>query len=99
MYWKVYHVDTGKVVKAGFENEDEAKEWLEAREADLEDVYMIEEMDQDEYDEWSDAQEKEEFEEEDEIESKDNVGFGDDYYDGADLAEEELGTVLDDDDL
>lgn len=99
MYWKVYHVDTGKIVKAGFETEDEAKDWLEAREEDLEDVYMIEEMDQDEVDEWAESQEKDDYEDDDEIETKDSVGFGDDYYDGTDLAEEELGTVLDEDDM
>ena len=98
MYWKVYHVDTGKIVKAGFENEEDAKDWLEAREEDLEDIYMVEEMDQDEAEEWEESQEKAEFEEGEEIESRGNVGFGDDYYDGADLAEEELSTVFEDED-
>ena len=88
-------------MKAGFETEDEAKDWLEAREEDLEDVYMVEEMDQDEADEWSEAQDKEPYgsDDDDEIESKDSVGFGDDYYDGADLAEEEMNTVFDEDEL
>ncbi|SMF33855.1 hypothetical protein [Pseudobacteriovorax antillogorgiicola] len=102
MYWKVYHVDTGKIVKAGFESEDDAKDWLEAREDDFEDIYEIEEMDQDEEDEWLEAQEKEDYDddEEDEIEPKESVGFGDDYYDGADLADdEEMSTVFEDDDL
>lgn len=102
MYWKVYHVDTGKIVKAGFTDEDEAKDWLEAREEDFQDVYMVEEMDQDEEDEWLEAQDKgnyDEEEEEEELEPKDSIGFGEDYYDGADLTEDELSTVIEDDDI
>ena len=100
MLWKVYHIDTGKIIKAGFDNEDEAKDWLEARSEDLEDIYEVEAMDDDEVDEWNELQESDDYndEEEEAIEEKDSVGFGDDYYDGADLEEEELSTVFEEDD-
>ena len=46
--WKIYNIHSGKMLKAGFEDEDEAKEWLEARDhLPLED-YLVEEMDPDE---------------------------------------------------
>lgn len=102
MLWKVYHIDSGKTVRAGFTSEDDAKEWLEARSEDLDDVYEVDEMDQDEIDEWEESQDDADFDDEDDdedIEDKNEVGFGDDYYDGADLEEEELSTVFEDDDL
>ncbi len=102
MLWKVYHIDTGKIVRAGFESEDDAKEWLEARSDDLDDIYEIEEMDQDEIDEWQELQDDANYDDEEEdsdIDEKDPVGFGDDYYDGADLEDEELSTVFEDDDM
>lgn len=101
MYWKVYNVDTGKILKAGFETEEEAKEWLEVREDDLEDIHMAEEMDQDEAVEWAEAQEKLEYDEDEPTAetAKSSVGFGDDYYDGADLNDDELNEVFEEDDL
>ncbi|NRA63702.1 MAG: hypothetical protein HRU19_04420 [Pseudobacteriovorax sp.] len=99
MFWKVYHIDTGKIVRAGFETEDEAKDWLEARSEDLDDIYEVEEMDQDEIDQWQEDNESEDdFDEDDAIEVKDGVGFGDDYYDGADLEEEEMDEAFDEED-
>ena len=48
MPWKVYHIDTGETLRGGFEDEDAAKDWLEARSSINEEDYMVEEMDDDE---------------------------------------------------
>ena len=48
MSWKVYNIHTGKTIKAGFDEEEIAKEWLEnRRDLDIED-YIVEEMDEEE---------------------------------------------------
>ncbi|MFW7379506.1 MAG: hypothetical protein ACOH5I_11905 [Oligoflexus sp.] len=93
MVWKVYNIQNGKTLRAGFETEDEAKEWLELKGDDLQDHYEVEEMDYDEEEEWLESQEAEDIEEEeDNIEDEETVspvGFGEDYYDGTDLADDE----------
>jgi hypothetical protein len=48
--WKVYNVHTGKIVKAGFEDEDSAKDWLEMRRDLPTEDYLVEEMDEEEED-------------------------------------------------
>lgn len=110
-HWKIYHVDTGKVVKAGFEDEDEAKDWLDRRHGLNADKYVVEELDADEEEEYlsktrdDDDEEEEEHddeeaEEDDEVVAADEVaedfGFDDDEY--LDPDEGILGEVGDDDD-
>ena len=60
LLWKVYNIETGKVLKAGFESEDDAKDWLEERSENLADEYVVEEMDTDELEEWQEEKEDEE---------------------------------------
>ncbi len=50
--WKVYNIQTGQTLKAGFSNEDQARTWLEEHRAGREDNYIYEEMDDDEEQEW-----------------------------------------------
>ncbi len=46
--WKVYHIQTGKIIRAGFNDEDDAKSWLERR-RDISDAdHETEEMDEEE---------------------------------------------------
>ena len=99
MFWKVYHIQTGRILKAGFESEEEAKDWLEQKSEDLQENYEVEEMDPDEEEEWRERMEDEE-EYESEIDEEEPVGFGDDYFDGADLNddEDELTAVEEDED-
>jgi hypothetical protein len=59
LLWKVYNIETGKIMKAGFESEDDAKDWLEERFEDLADEYAAEEMDQDEEEDWREANDEE----------------------------------------
>jgi hypothetical protein len=50
MAWKIFNIETGALVRGGFEDEDSAKGWLEKKfgeSADL-DAYDINEMDDDE---------------------------------------------------
>ena len=102
LLWKVYNIETGKIMKAGFESEDDAKDWLEERYEDLADEYAVEEMDQDEEDDWRDANDEDNDEvvaapaAEDEIEYGDDDEFLDD--DEEDSDEESLDEVFDDDD-
>ena len=55
MIWKVYNIQSGKVVAAGFDNEDEASDWLEKKRSGSEDNYAVEEMDHDEEAAWLEA--------------------------------------------
>ena len=70
--WKVYKIETGKTVKAGFADEEDAKEWLETRKGLLQQDFEIEEMDPDEEEEYLNENEDDEEEE----------------YDGSMLAED-----------
>ncbi len=60
LLWKVYNIETGKILKAGFDNEDDAKDWLEERAEKLADEHVVDEMDADEIDEWKEENEDEE---------------------------------------
>lgn len=62
MSWKIVHIETGRTLKAGFSDEEGAKDWLETRSRISEEDYTYEEMDVDEEDEQADqaAQEAEE---------------------------------------
>ena len=77
LLWKVYNIETGKILKAGFDNEDDAKDWLEERAEKLADDHVVDEMDTDEIEEWKEENEDEEIdatvpEDEDEIEVDDD---------------------------
>ena len=50
MAWKIFNIETGALVRGGFEDEDAAKGWLEKRfgESAALDDYDINEMDDDE---------------------------------------------------
>jgi hypothetical protein len=52
VHWKVYYIQSGLTLKAGFKNEEEAKDWLEHNRPGQEDNYLAEEMDHDEEEEW-----------------------------------------------
>lgn len=103
LLWKVYNIETGKIMKAGFESEDDAKDWVDTRFEDLADEYAVEEMDQDEEDDWREANE----EDADEVVAapvaEDEVEFADDYdeyldEDDEDSDEESLDEVFEDED-
>ena len=93
--WKVYNIETGQTVKAGFDDEDAAKEWVEKRQDLLEEDHDIEEMDEDEEEEY--------LEEHGDEEDDDGppVDYGDDI-EGDGVAPDLVGAAdaaLDDDDL
>ena len=90
LVWKVYNIESGKILKAGFETEDEAKDWLEARYEDLADEYTVEEMDADEEEEWREGQE-EEMEAAPIADDEDEVGHDEDdaFYDDDDEESDE----------
>ncbi len=103
LLWKVYNIETGKIMKAGFESEDDAKDWVDTRFEDLADEYAVEEMDQDEEDDWREANE----EDSDEVVAapavEDDVEYeaDDDEYldeDDEESDEESLDEVFDDED-
>lgn len=104
MLWKVYNIQNGKTLRAGFESEEEAKEWLELKGDDLQDHYEVEEMDFDEEEEWREAQEAGEDAIDEELEDLDEeealpLTFGEEYYDGDDLPDDDDLSVIDDDDI
>ena len=66
--WKVYEIDSGVILKAGFEDEDEARDWLDANTDDREGLFTMDEMDEDEEYEWQEAQSKKDEIEEDQDE-------------------------------
>ena len=76
--WKVYKIESGEILKAGFECEDEARDWYDARGEQLEGLYTIDEMDVDEQNEWLELQEKLEQEQDSAYEERDEL---DDYPD------------------
>lgn len=100
MVWKVYHIESGKILKAGFETEDDAKDWFEARHEDLEDEYTFDEMDHDEEDEWRAAQEEDleaaPLEVEEEVDDEEGVFVDDEDEEESD--EESLEDMYEDDD-
>ena len=50
--WKVYHIQTGKLIRGGFDVEDAAKDWIERRKDLAEDDYDVTEMDEEEEEEY-----------------------------------------------
>lgn len=99
MLWKVFNIQTGKILRAGFASEDEAKEWLELKSDALQDNYEVDDMDPDEVEEWQEGLEADdEDDEEEELEEPTSVlGYGEEYYDGEDLADDSLSVIEDDD--
>lgn len=96
--WKVYNIQSGKIVKAGFKEEDLAKEWLEGRDHLDPEEYMVEEMDHDEEEEWIEANgEVEEEEEEGKTREGYQGDYGEDYYDGNDIDDDYMSSVYEDD--
>ena len=72
--WKVYEIDSGRILMAGFEDEDQARDWYDERGEDLEGLYTIDEMDEDEEYEWTEEQQKlAEKQEEEYYEEKDEL--------------------------
>jgi len=58
--WKIYNIHSGKIVKAGFDDEEIAKDWLENR-RDLEQVdFLVEEMDDEEEEEYASREDDDE---------------------------------------
>ena len=55
--WKIYNIYSGKSLKVGFTDEDEAKDWLDKHQKYSQDDYLVEEMDSDEEQEWLDSPE------------------------------------------
>ena len=50
MSWKVYNINTGKIIKDGFEDEEAAKDWLELRRDLATEDFLVEELDEEEED-------------------------------------------------
>ena len=89
MLWKVYNIETGKILKAGFDSEDDAKDWLEERADKL----------ADEIDEWKEANEDEEEEAQEEEEEEDEYVDDDAEDDSDETSLDELYEDDDDDDI
>lgn len=60
MGWKVVDSSSGKILKAGFEDEDTALDWLETNENILDEdkLYDVEEMDEDDEVDYADDEEE-----------------------------------------
>ena len=74
--WKVYKIDSGDIIKAGFNGEEEARDWLDEKADEMEGLFTVDEMDEDEEYEWEDAQNKlseDQFVESDELDSHDSI--------------------------
>lgn len=99
LLWKVYNIETGKILKAGFDNEDDAKDWLEERAEKLADEHVVEEMDTDEIEEWKEENEEEEVEEKEEEAEEDDDFDDDDEEESEETSLDELYDDEDDDDL
>lgn len=80
--WKVYNIATGRIVKAGFESDDQAKDWLERRKDLADDEFDIDEMDEEEEEEYleSEDEEDEEVASSVEVDAEDDEGLRDINY-------------------
>ncbi len=61
--WKVYNIQTGRIIKAGFDSDDQAKDWLERRKDLVDDEFDIDEMDEEEEEEYLENDDAEDDEE------------------------------------
>ncbi len=94
MVWKIYNIESGKILKAGFETEDDASEWMEEHTDDEEQGDLeIDEMDDDEWEEYQEYLEKTEVAVEQDDEPASDV-YSDDYGEDED---EELDEDEDED--
>ena len=98
LLWKVYNIETGKILKAGFDSEDDAKDWLEERAEKLADEHVVDEMDTDEIEEWKEENEAEEKEKE-EADEDEEFDEDDDDDESEETSLDELYDDEDDDDL
>ena len=104
MLWKVFNIETGKIIKAGFKSEDEAKEWLELKNELLQEDYDVEDMDSDEEEEWLESQDDEAYDS-DYDDDIDTPSSDEDLYDQGVYVdseidqEEEFDSIIDDDEL
>lgn len=99
LLWKVYNIETGKILKAGFDNEDDAKDWLEERAEKLADEHVVDEMDTDEIEEWKEENEEEEVVAKADEDDDDFVDDEDDEEESEETSLDELYEDDDDDDL
>ncbi len=88
--WKVYLVETGKVIKAGFADEDEARDWLESRHGLNATKYLVEEMDPDEEEEFAKTDSSDEEDDESDDSKADDVDDEDEEEDDV-VAADEVG--------
>ena len=106
MLWKVFNIESGKIIKAGFKSEDEAKEWLELKNELLQEDYDIEDMDSDEEEEWLERQEdglfESDYENDDDLDDSpsDEAIYDQGVYVDSEIDQEgEFDAILDDEDL
>lgn len=69
--WKVYHIQTGRIVKAGFDSDEQAKDWLERRKDLPDDEHDTDEMDDEEEEDYLENEADEEEEDEEAFEADD----------------------------
>lgn len=101
--WKVYNIQTGRIIKAGFENDDQAKDWLERRKDLADDEFDVEEMDEEEEEEYleSEADDDEVVEETAEVVDAEDVreiSYPEESLDGDDDSDDDDKDADDDDD-
>lgn len=94
MVWKIYHIQSGELVKAGFSTEDDAQDWLERHSSSSDNAFEIEEMDEDEWIEYQELVEKHQQDGSDESAAigrhpDDFIEEQDQGHDGDDVPEEE----------
>ncbi len=78
MAWKIFNIETGDILKAGFDTEDDAKDWMEARSETIEvEDFDVEEMDEDEEEMLAAQSEEVEEEEEDDYDDGDPGDYAD----------------------
>lgn len=105
MLWKVFNIETGKIIKAGFKSEDDAKEWLELKNELLQEDYDVEDMDSDEEEEWLESQQDDDYDsdyEDDDLDSSSSEGNLYDqgvYVDSEVDQEGEFDSIIEDDEL
>lgn len=58
--WKVYNIQTGRIVKAGFDSDEQAKDWLERRKDLADDEFDVDEMDEEEEEEFLESDDDDE---------------------------------------
>ena len=103
MVWKVFIVRNDKILKAGFESEEEARDWLGGQNTDPADPVDVDEMDDEEFADWQElngSDEGGEDEDAGDFSTSDALTnpYGDDYFDGADIDDSPNMTEMDDDD-